>query len=99
MPPLDPDHIHRIARLARLSLSPDEAADARARLGAVLGYVQRLQELPLDAEPMAPTAPGNRLDEDEPGPMLPRDILLDIAPETWESFIRVPKVIDEASGA
>jgi aspartyl-tRNA(Asn)/glutamyl-tRNA(Gln) amidotransferase subunit C len=46
--------IHYVAHLARLDLSGKEEALLREQLGAVLGYVRKLEELELaGVEPMA----------------------------------------------
>ena len=37
----------------------------------------------------------NRLAEDEPGPLLDREVLLRMAPRTEGPFIAVPKVLGE----
>lgn len=106
MPAEDPsalsaDQIRKIARLARLALSAEQIEAARPQLAAVLTYVQRLQSLDLrGVEPL--THPGDlttRPDADTPGPTLAPDDLKRLAPEMFESFIKVPKVLDEGSGA
>lgn len=99
MPPLDLDHVHRVAHLARLKLTDEQARDARDRLDAVLGYMRCLGELDLEGVEPMPHVADNRLDADEPGPTLAPETLRDLAPDTWGPFIRVPKVIDGGSSA
>ena len=49
-----------------------------------------------DVEPMPrPQDVVNRLAEDEPGPLLDREVLLRMAPQTEGPFIAVPKVLGE----
>jgi len=103
----------RIARLARLELTKEAAAEHGRRLGAVLGYMRTLSGVNVEGvEPMgsplevvragegAPPPP-NALREDEPGPTLPTDVLMRMAPEgaARTPYVRVPKVIKGGSGA
>lgn len=86
----------KVAKLARLALSEEEIAGNRASLSSVLSYVERINSIDLaGVEPMAHVhAASNRLDEDQPGPTLPRETLMRLAPESLPPFIKVPKVID-----
>lgn len=99
--PLSAEQVRKVARLARLGLSDEQVERYRGQLGAVLAYVERLHDLDLsDIEPLAnPVEETNRLRSDEPGPVLPRQTLLDMAPRTEGPFVAVPKIIgggDEA---
>ncbi|RMH09962.1 MAG: Asp-tRNA(Asn)/Glu-tRNA(Gln) amidotransferase subunit GatC [Planctomycetota bacterium] len=96
-PPLSNEHIRHIARLARLDLADGELPDLARRLSAVLEYVAQLESLELEGvEEMSHVADEtNILADDQPGSMLDRQVLLDMAPHTFDAFVRVPKVIDE----
>lgn len=98
---LSAEDVRRVARLARLSVDDAEAERERARLGAVLGYVERLRSLDLEGvSPMAHAGDEvNRLRDDEPGAMLDRAALEAMAPATLEGFVRVPKVLGDGGGA
>lgn len=110
---LSADDVRKVARLAKIALSEAEVEDARARLSAVLGYMQRLQRLDLaGVEPMAHASDeAARLREDVPGPVLDAGALRAMAPAVYEAagggaegddeqvFIAVPKVIGEGGGA
>jgi aspartyl-tRNA(Asn)/glutamyl-tRNA(Gln) amidotransferase subunit C len=100
-PTLSAEEVRKVARLSRLALSDAEVEQYRAQLASVLGYIQRLRELDLaGVEPMAHAGDEvNRLDPDEPGPTLPTETLLKMAPETMGPFLKVPKVLDEGGGA
>lgn len=100
-PSLSPDDVRKVARLSRLALTDEQVESYRHQLSAVLGYVDRLRQLDLKTvEPMAHVADTvNRLDEDTPGPTLPNSALMGLAPDKMEPFLRVPKVIDDGSGA
>jgi aspartyl-tRNA(Asn)/glutamyl-tRNA(Gln) amidotransferase subunit C len=98
---LSADYVRKVARLSRLALTEVEVEDMQTKLSAVVGYVERLRKLDLkDVEPMANVSDAtNRLDADVPGPTLPTQVLMDLAPAVMPPFIKVPKVLDEGGGA
>lgn len=93
----------RIARLARLDLPEDRLAALAHDLGAVLGYAQRLGEADLTGvEPMAtPLDATGALAPDEPDaqPPLPAGALARMAPEMYESFVKIPRVLGDGGAA
>jgi len=93
---LTPDQVRKVARLARLDLPESRVEPMRAQLESVLGYIERLRELDLaGVEPLTNIGDAiNRLDPDEPGPTLPTDVLMKMAPAAEPPFIKVPKVLD-----
>jgi aspartyl-tRNA(Asn)/glutamyl-tRNA(Gln) amidotransferase subunit C len=98
---LSVDYVRKIARLSRLAITDEEVADYQVKLSAVVGYVERLRTLDLTGiEPMANVADStNRLDADVPGPTLPTDVFMEMAPAVMPPFIKVPKVFEEGGGA
>lgn len=99
-PALTPEQVQRIARLARIELSPDRANAMSHDLARVVTYVERLKALDLaGVEPMTNVGDGtNRLAEDEPGPAMSAETLARMAPEHDGPFVRVPKVLDDSGG-
>ncbi|XVJ60978.1 MAG: Asp-tRNA(Asn)/Glu-tRNA(Gln) amidotransferase subunit GatC [Tepidisphaera sp.] len=94
--------VAKVAKLARLALSPAEMEAARVSMSAVLGYMDRLRELDLaGVEPLAHVSEGegNRLRSDEPGQALPVETVKKLAPASIGPFISVPKVIGDGGGA
>lgn len=89
-------YVRRVAHLSRLALSDAELDDARARLSAIVTYMERLRALDLAGlEPLTNVGGGvNRLGEDEPGPLLPRAALEGMAPAFEDGFVKVPRVLD-----
>ena len=90
------EEVERIAALARLSLSNEEAERMATELDTILGYVETLAEV--DTEGIAPTshvislpAP---LREDRGGPSLDPEMALANAPEREGTAFVVPKVIE-----
>lgn len=100
--------VRRIARLARLDLSPggEQEADASRRLGAVLGYMDTLARVdvtnvPEMHSPLETPATFDSLRSDDPGPTLSAEALMSIAPAgaARPPFIMVPRVMGGSSGA
>ncbi len=90
------EEVERIAALARLSLSNDEAERMAAELDTILGYVEALAEV--DTEGIAPTSHAislaTPLREDRGGPSLDPEVALANAPEREGTAFVVPKVIE-----
>ncbi len=93
------DHIdvNYVANLARLNLTEEESSTFQRQIEDILGYINKLEELDIDdIEPTAHAAPVyDRVREDEVKPSLKRDAFLDIAPDTINDQLKVPKVIEE----
>ncbi len=100
-PRLTADEVRKVARLSRLALTDEQVERYRGQLSAILGYVQRLQQVDLaGVEPMAHVGETvNRLDDDVPGPTLSVEALMKMAPDTMPPFIKVPKVIGDGGAA
>ena len=90
------DEVRNVARLARLSFSPEEEGRMVIELNRILDYVEKLNEL--DTEGVPPTSHvlpiSNVFREDVLVPSLSRDELLANAPSKWRGYFRVPKVIE-----
>lgn len=85
-----------MARLARLHLDSPTIEAYRGQLGSVLNHIAKLGSVDVSAvAPMAqPFDSVNRLDADEPGPVMSVDEVLRNAPAREGDFIAVPKVLD-----
>ena len=90
------EDVRRVAELARLELAPDEEAALAGDLGAILGYVEKLAELDVSGVP--PTAHvldvGGVFREDRVDNAPNVERLLANAPDRWQGFFRVPKIIE-----
>ena len=97
--PLSTEAVARVAHLARLALAPDRIETFRTQLAGVLEHVAKIGAVAVDGvEPMAhPFDTTNRLDDDEPGPVLPIDALLANAPAVEGRTLAVPKVLADES--
>jgi aspartyl-tRNA(Asn)/glutamyl-tRNA(Gln) amidotransferase subunit C len=90
------EQVRHVARLARLTLSPEEEQRYLRQLDDVLRFVERLDEI--DTSQIPPTAHAadipNLLREDEPRPSLPPEVAVANAPAHEGTSIAVPKIIE-----
>lgn len=88
--------VEHVARLARLALPEEELAALTGEMDAILGYVDKLNELTTDG--IVPTAHAVPLDnafrEDAVRPSIGLDKALANAPEAADGCFRVPRVIE-----
>ena len=107
--PITEQDVFYVAELANLELTADERARMVKDLNSILDYVDRLNELDTsNVEPMAQTSDRYGIDErksgtarfacamreDKTGPSLPREVVMENAPETDGAFFKVPRVIE-----
>ena len=87
--------VAHVARLSRLELTPQEAAQFRAQLGEILAYVQTLEALDLAGVPAAAPAQAaaGALREDIVGPSLSHEAAVANAPAVLNGYFAVPAVI------
>lgn len=94
---IEREQVLHVARLARLRLSEAEVEKMAGELSGILGHVDRIGELDLDAVP--PTSHvvnlENVLRPDEPRPSWPREDVLAQAPDPADGAFRVPAPRDE----
>ena len=90
------DDVSRIARLARIEVSPVEAEQTRNQLNNILDFVAQLQAVNTEGiEPMAHAVDVvQRLRPDAVTETDHRDDFQAIAPETEAGLYLVPKVIE-----
>jgi len=93
---LNPEEVLRIARLARLELSPQEAENTRQQLNGILAFIEQLQAV--DTAGVTPMAHASdvvqRLRADGITETDRRAAFQAIAPETEAGLYLVPKVIE-----
>ena len=90
------DQIAKIAQLARLELSPADAAAMQQQLNGILAMVDRMQAVDTKGvEPMShPQQAMQRLREDAVSEPDMREKYQAIAPATEDALYLVPKVIE-----
>ena len=94
--PLMLDDVRRVAALARLELTDDEAAAQLRRINELMERFESLRELDVEGiEPTAHSAPiHNVLREDAARPSLARDEVLAGAPDAREGCFAVPLILE-----
>ncbi|MCO5146781.1 MAG: Asp-tRNA(Asn)/Glu-tRNA(Gln) amidotransferase subunit GatC [Aquamicrobium sp.] len=93
---VDLDTVKRVARLARIAVTEEEAGRMTGELNVILGFVEQLSEVDVDGvEPMTSVIPmemRKRQDAVTDGGKA-ADIVAN-APATEENFFLVPKVVE-----
>lgn len=93
---VDISTVKRVAHLARIAVSEDEAERMTGELNAILGFVEQLNEVDIDGiEPMTSVSPMKmRLREDVVTDGDIADAVVANAPVTEDNFFVVPKVVE-----
>ena len=89
---IDREQVVHVARLARLRLDDAELERMSKELSGILDHVERISALDLDGvEPTTHVIElQNVLRPDEPRPSLPREKVLELAPDPASNAFRVP---------
>lgn len=91
------DEVFHVARLARLSLSEEEADTLRAQLARILDYIRQLERL--DTRDVVPTShavdSGTPLREDVAVPFGDPEAILANAPDREDNYFRVPRILED----
>jgi len=92
---LSPEEIAKVARLSRLSLSPEESATYAVQLNEILAYAEKLDELKTtNVEPTSHSLPlTNVFRDDIPHESLKPEESLANAPEAESQCFKVPPII------
>ena len=98
--PATPEGVARLAALARVPLTPAEAADLRLHLGRMLGWLARLEAADPGGDALGALPVGRAaLRSDDPAAPLPRPAALALGPETADGAFWVPPVLPGAEGS
>lgn len=89
------DVVAKVARLARLDVSPDEISRLTSQLDGMLEHFADIDALELaDVEPMTQPYPlVNVMRDDVVAPSLDRDEVLGAAPSAEDGRFRVPPIV------
>ena len=98
---IDQIQVRKVAKLSRLELTEAEGEEFTGQLSAILDYVEKMNELDTaEVEPLAHCLPvSNVLREDSAKESLGTEKVLTNAPQRDEDFFKVPKILDDGSGA
>jgi aspartyl-tRNA(Asn)/glutamyl-tRNA(Gln) amidotransferase subunit C len=99
--PISREEVLKVGTLSRIRLTDEEVERLASQLSSILGYVEQLSSLSTDAaEPLAHPLPmRNVLRKDEPRPSLAPEEAVGGAPDAADNCFRVPRVIDDGTGA
>ncbi|TAA63556.1 Asp-tRNA(Asn)/Glu-tRNA(Gln) amidotransferase subunit GatC [Shinella sp. JR1-6] len=88
--------VKRVARLARIAVSEEEANRMTGELNGILGFVEQLSEVNVDGvEPMTSVTPMEmKKREDVVNDGNKADAIVANAPATDRNFFQVPKVME-----
>lgn len=91
------EEVQKVAFLARLKLTEQEADQFTGQLNDILRFAEKLNELDTDqVEPTSHVLPmANVMREDEVKPSVSREKALSNAPEEQDGMFRVPAVFEE----
>jgi len=98
---IDQVQVRKVAKLARLQLSDEEVAEFTGQLSAIIEYVEKMNELDTgEVEPLAHCLPvSNVFRDDVVKESLGTEKVLANAPQRDGDFFKVPKILDDSSGA
>ncbi|MHC4647908.1 MAG: Asp-tRNA(Asn)/Glu-tRNA(Gln) amidotransferase subunit GatC [Planctomycetota bacterium] len=98
---IDEQQVRKVAKLSRLQLTDAEVEEFTGQLSAILDYVEKMNELDTgNVEPLAHCLPvSNVFREDVVRQSLGTEKALANAPQQDGEFFRVPKILDDGSGA
>ena len=90
--------VERIAKLARLALSPDEISSIENDLKAILTYVDQIKSVDIEgiSAELDPARTENVMRDDIVRPSLPQGAALKNAPDSDGTHFRVPPVLPSA---
>jgi aspartyl-tRNA(Asn)/glutamyl-tRNA(Gln) amidotransferase subunit C len=93
---MDVREVHKIAVLARLRLSDAELHRFATQLTAILGYFEKLREVPTEGVPPASHPPELRgpLREDQAAPFSDPAALVRASQGAEGGFFRVPRILE-----
>ena len=98
---IDQQQVRKVAKLSRLDLTESEVQEFTSQLGAILEYVEKMNGLDTEnVEPLAHCLPvSNVFREDHVKESIGTEKALANAPDRDGPFFKVPKILDDSSGA
>ena len=98
---IDESQVRKVAKLSRLQLTDEEVGEFTGQLSAIIGYVEKMNELDTEnVEPLAHCLPiSNVFRQDRVKESLGTERALANAPQRDGEFFKVPKILDDGSGA
>lgn len=96
---IDETQVRKVAKLARFELTDGEVAQFSGELSSIIEYIAKLNELDVEGvEPLAHCLPiHNVFRDDVVKPSLDNASALANAPDKYDGYFKVPKVLDDSS--
>ncbi len=91
---MDIAQVKKLADLARITVSDEELQLFANDIGNIIGFIDRVRTVTLDATPNTSGTGINVFREDIVNPLVPIYDLVEIAPSHQDHFVKVPKVIE-----
>lgn len=91
---MDVEQVKKLAALARINVSEVELESFTADMGKIIGFVDRVRNVTLDAVPNTTGSEINIFRADEVQPLASMYDLVECAPDHAHHFVKVPKVIE-----
>lgn len=90
------EQLAHLENLARIELQPGERESLGDDLSKILEYFETLEELDTEGveEMVRPVHLENVLRRDEVTESLPREVVMELAVETEEGFLKVPRTVE-----
>lgn len=97
MPKMNPEEVVRIAQLALIDLTEEEEQRFAGELDVIIDAVSTVAKAVSPDTPATshPLPLSNVWREDVPGETLPRDVILERAPEAEDGRFAVPQILGE----
>jgi aspartyl-tRNA(Asn)/glutamyl-tRNA(Gln) amidotransferase subunit C len=85
--------VNRVARLARLRLTPSEQELFARQLADIVAYARQVSDVDTSHVPAPEASLALPLREDDVEPSIPRGEVLEAAPDAAAGLIKVPRVL------
>jgi aspartyl-tRNA(Asn)/glutamyl-tRNA(Gln) amidotransferase subunit C len=98
---IEAEQVRKVAKLSRLDLTEAEVEEFSGQLSAILEYMEKMNELDTgNVEPLAHCLPvSNVFRDDVVTESMGTEKTLANAPDSDGEFFKVPKILDDGSGA
>ena len=89
--------VERLSRLARVELSEEEAKIFEKEIESIKKFIEKILEISLEnVEPLFhPLGEKGKLRSDKPSQSLPSKVVIDMALESREGYVKAPRTIED----
>ncbi len=90
---MDRNEIAQLAQLAKLSFTDEQLDAFTDEFSSILAFVDQLSQLDTEGVSVAPEAEHAVVRADEIAPSLPKQAVIDLAPETDGDGFLIPRIV------